>query len=195
MKIRIDWAAGDQQKTERIFTDTEVKMKKLRGRGGLFERFLAVIPGFIKKNFESRGSRLGFSWAPLSSDYAHVKALKYPGNPILVASGHMRMAATIPNFPGNWVSWTGNVMLYGLDPTKFKAGYPRSHQFGATIPARTIVPRDKKALRFFYQGKWIITKKASPKGGRIPVRPFIGLALEDVSVLGDITREYFRRPE
>jgi len=112
-----------------------------------------------------------------------------------VASGHMRMAATIPNAPGNWVSWLGNVMLYGLDPTKFKAGYPRFHQYGANIPARTIVPRDKKALRFFYKGQWVFAKKASPKGGRIPVRPFIGLASEDVGVLGDITREYFRIPE
>jgi phage gpG-like protein len=86
-------------------------------------------------------------------------------------------------------------MLYGIDPTKFKAGYPRFHQFGATIPPRFIEPTNAKALRFFYRGKWVFTKKASPKGGRIPVRPFIGLAPEDVERLGDITREYFRRPE
>lgn len=157
MRINLVWRAGDIEKANAIFIDTQVKAKRLRGRGGLFEKWLAVIPGFIKKNFDSYGSRLGFSWRPLSPNYAKWKAIHYPGNPILVASGHMRMAATIPHMPGNWISWLGNVMLYGVDTSKFRATYPSFHQYGTT---------------------------------KMPERPYMGLATEDLEELTRIAAEH-----
>jgi phage gpG-like protein len=162
MKINLVWRAGDIERVNTLFVDTQVKAKRLRGRGGLFERFLMVIPDFIKKNFDSLGSRLGFSWRPLSPQYARWKAIHYPGNPILVASGHLRMAATIPNMPGNYIYWGANTMLYGIDRTKFKGSYPIFHQYGTT---------------------------------KMPERPFIGLANEDLEALIKITTDYMQPPE
>lgn len=195
MKISIIWEEANRRQIYPIFADLKVKAARLRGPEGLFERFLKVIPEFIKKNFDSLGSRIGASWPPLSSDYAHWKKINYPGNQILVLSGHLRLASTIPNAPGNWVSWTGGVMLYGVDTSKFVGHYPKSHQFGASIPARTIVPREKKALHFFYKGQEVFAKKASPGPGRIPARPFMALAAEDINILRQIAIEYFKEKE
>lgn len=193
MKFRLDltWRERGQVVNYPILMDVDA-IRRLRGKGGLFERFLEVLPGFIKKNFETEGTRLGEQWQPLSSDYAQAKELKYPGNPTLVASGHMRMAATIPDIPGNWIQWTGNVMTYGIDITKFKGYYPASHQHGANIPAREIVPRQAKALHFFYKGKEVFAKRARPGRGRIPPRVFMGLAVDDLDELAKITANYMQ---
>lgn len=137
MKINLTWRAGDIERVNTLFVDTQVKAKRLIGRDGLFARFLKVIPGFIKKNFDSEGTRLGMTWKPLTPAYARAKAIKYPGNPILVASGHLRLASTIPNVPGNFIHWSGNTMLYGVDHTKFKGLYPIFHQYGTSkMPPR-----------------------------------------------------------
>jgi phage gpG-like protein len=132
MKINLIWRAGDLEKVNTLFVDTQVKAKRLTGRGGLFDRFLQVIPDFIKKNFDSLGSRLGWTWQPLTPAYAKAKAIKYPGNPILVASGHLRLGATLLNAPGNFVYWSGNTMLYGVDPTQYRGSYPIYHQYGTS---------------------------------------------------------------
>lgn len=50
--------------------------------------------------------------------------------------------------------------------------YARIHDQGGTIPAHTIFPKKKKALRFLVGGKWVVVKSA-----RIParrVKPFKG---------------------
>ena len=189
MKIDFRWREGDQLKIKNLFLSLKA-IRRLRGREGLFVRFLRVLPDFIRKNFDSQGTRLGSFWPPLSPDYEHAKNLRYPGNQTLVASGHLRMAATIPNAPGNWIQWVGNVMTYGVDTTKFKGHYPASHQHGARIPAREIRAQRKKALHFWYKGKEVFCKTARPGPATIPMRVFMGLANEDIDQLAEITANY-----
>lgn len=189
IKLDIRWREGDHQRIKNLFMEIQA-MRRLRGRDGLFARFLKVLPKFIKKNFDSEGARLGAPWAPLSPDYEQAKELRYPGNQILVASGHMRLAATIPNAPGNWIQWSGNVMTYGIDTSKFRGGYPASHQHGAMIPSREIHAQKAKALHFWYKGKEVFCKSARPGPGTIPMRPFMALAPEDLEELVEITANY-----
>lgn len=58
-----------------------------------------VVPTFIRwmaEQFDSEGEWGGEHWAPLSPDYLARKMQRYPGKPILQASGDLRQAASRP---------------------------------------------------------------------------------------------------
>jgi hypothetical protein len=59
-----------------------------------------VVPLFIewmREQFESEGAFAGNPWAPLAPAYEAYKAVKYPGKPILQATGALRRAASNPS--------------------------------------------------------------------------------------------------
>lgn len=53
-----------------------------------------LIEVFSYDVFESEGGAIGEAWDPLSAAYAKRKEKKYPGNPILVATGLMQDSFT-----------------------------------------------------------------------------------------------------
>lgn len=58
-----------------------------------------VVPTFIRwmrEQFDTEGDWGGEHWAPLSPDYLARKMQKYPGKPILQATGDLRQAASRP---------------------------------------------------------------------------------------------------
>jgi hypothetical protein len=58
-----------------------------------------VVPlfiGWMREQFSTEGAFGGQPWTPLSPDYAAAKAVQYPGKGILVASGKMKKAASMP---------------------------------------------------------------------------------------------------
>lgn len=59
-----------------------------------------VVPAFIRwmrEQFDSEGAWGGEHWAPLSPDYLAWKMQRYPGKPILQATGDLRRAASEPH--------------------------------------------------------------------------------------------------
>lgn len=68
--------------------------------------------------------------------------------------------------------------------------YGEVHQFGGTsrIPARTIVPKTAKVLRFVIDGKVVFAKRVKQKARTaiIPRRPFLLFQDEDISNIRDI---------
>ena len=73
------------------------------------------------------------------------------------------------------------------------AKYGRIHQFGGNIriPARIIVPKKAKALRFMIGGKTVFAKKVSQKSRMvtIPQRKFLMFQDEDISSISEIMAE------
>ena len=51
--------------------------------------------------------------------------------------------------------------------------YAGVHQFGAVIPARTVRPRNARALRWFAGGRPVFAASARIPATRIPARPFL----------------------
>lgn len=93
-----------------------------------------VVPVFIRwmrEQFESEGDWGGAHWAPLSPDYLAWKMQRYPGKPILQATGDLRQAASRPRRRA-----TARFLELIVDDSEYLHGgsRPRSvgpyHQFG-----------------------------------------------------------------
>lgn len=56
--------------------------------------------------------------------------------------------------------------------------YAAIHEFGGTIPAAVIKPRNSQALRFFVGGQWVFAKSANRPAVTIPKRPYVKPAIE-----------------
>ena len=77
------------------------------------------------------------------------------------------------------VSWGANVK------------YARIHQLGGTIPARTILPRRKRALRWIDpSGQVRFAKKARIPATQMPARPFLVIQDEDWRTFRRIFADY-----
>jgi len=69
--------------------------------------------------------------------------------------------------------------------------YAAIHQLGGTIPARVILPRRAKALRWIDRaGKVRFAKRVSIGPTEIPARPFLVIQDEDWRVFGRIFGDY-----
>lgn len=93
-----------------------------------------VVPAFIRwmrEQFDSEGDWGGEHWAPLSPDYLAYKMQRYPGKPILQATGELRQAASRPRRRA-----TGQFLELIIDDSGYTHGgsRPRAtapyHQFG-----------------------------------------------------------------
>ena len=60
--------------------------------------------------------------------------------------------------------------------------YAAVHEFGADMPARTITPRNAKALRWFdSSGNAIFAKRVEIPSFRVPARPYLQPAIDEIS--------------
>ena len=128
--------------------------------------------GSIDRNFEMQGrpSR----WTPLApSTIAGRRNKNKKSIKILQDTGLLRGSIT-----------------YKADKNTLAVGtnvhYAPYHQFGAKIPAMTIVPRRAKALRFMIGDKVVYATKVKQKAKIIPARPFLLFQEEDKEIIGDI---------
>lgn len=96
-----------------------------------------VLDQSAEAAFASSGSSSGGRWAPLSSRYAMWKAKRYPGQPILVATGALRASM------GNVREVSPRRLVWGTDDRK-----ARYHQAGTSkMPARPIIRLTSKERR------------------------------------------------
>lgn len=59
-----------------------------------FEWFRNWLVGYEREQFDTEGRQSGRRWKPLSKRYAKWKAKRYPGKPMLEASGALRESLT-----------------------------------------------------------------------------------------------------
>lgn len=98
------------------------------------------------KQFLTQGAYGGKRWDPLSAKYKRRKAKKYPGRPILVATGKLRRELTHRPFGAEEI--TDHTLSIGVSPDREKIlGYHRSGT--ANMPARNplrVAEADKRAM-------------------------------------------------
>ena len=162
--LNIGYEAGNREQLTAIFFELDKKVRNLRP---LWRNYiLPLMPEIIWKNFETYGSRLGSPWPPLSPEYEKRKSRLYPGNPINIASGRMLTAATALNTPGNVVYW----------PTSEGGGNPSFMIYGI----------DKTKFKNEYP------KFIQDGTRKMPARPFIGLAKEDVEKITSLVLDWIQ---
>lgn len=97
-----------------------------------FQQIAARFALIMKEQFDSEGGR-AHKWAPLSPGYAAQKELRYPGKPILQASGALMRSLT--HEPFGVEGATATEMVLGTD-----IPYAIFHQLGIPlVPRRPVV--------------------------------------------------------
>lgn len=135
-EVRIRWAVAGDVLLDRAFTRLSIEIKDftpaLRDAGD-------VIYTEIEHQFSSEGDP---SWQALSPRYAARKARKYPGKPILQATGAMHDSLTDPAAPGAVYDLTPVSIRVGSDLRVGRWCLPLIHYAGADragIPERPMV--------------------------------------------------------
>ena len=86
-----------------------------------------VFEAAEQRQFDAEGTGpVAGSWAPLSSMYAEWKAQKFPGQPILVATGALRDALTKSSSPLAARDWSSSTFQFGTADVE----YASHHQLG-----------------------------------------------------------------
>lgn len=103
----------------------------------VFPLLPSIFEAAEQRQFDAEGAGpVAGSWAALSETYAAWKAKKYPGQPILVATGALRDALTKPNSPLGARDWSATTFVFGTQGVEY-ASY---HQLGTTSEASGGMP-------------------------------------------------------
>lgn len=106
---------------------------------------------------------------------------------IRTRSGLKVRTGTLLNSIQKRVKQTGNVVTGTIGPENVP--YAAIHEFGGTIPARRVEPRNAKVLRWFgKRGKMFFSKGHEIGPVKIPARPYMEPALEEKA---EVIREKF----
>lgn len=103
-----------------------------------------TLRGSVAKSFGSKSSPydLGGKWKPLSKDYMTEKAKKYPGMPLLVASGSLFNSLVRSN-SFSVVVMDKKVLHYGTT-----SPYAKYHMTGTSkMPARAFIGYNEKQVK------------------------------------------------
>lgn len=117
----------------------------------------------VRENFEV-GGRYSSPGSLLGGNHKWVKG-KYGGS--LIKTGNLRDSITSKS--GDDFAQVGTNIAYA-----------KIHNFGATVAGKTIIPREKKALSFFWNGIRRIYAKVTTKTHEVPARPFMVIQPEDI---------------
>lgn len=111
----------------------------------VFPLLSPVFEAAEKRQFEAQGTGpTAGSWSPLSEVYAAWKAKKYPGQPLLVATGAMREGLTSASSPFGAREWTATSFVFGTAGVE----YASFHQTGTgKMPARPPFDLDEEFER------------------------------------------------
>ncbi len=98
----------------------------------------AVLEGSLRRQFDTQGANSG-GWAALSPAYAKSKAVQYPGQPILRASGALYRSLTDP-FDSN--------AIFLIRPTEMVRGtrLPYAKYVAARRPIFAVTDADKQQM-------------------------------------------------
>lgn len=145
---------------ERAF---EMMGHEARDLSAPFEQIADELLHSVSEQFRTEGTRTGARWHSLSAAYAKWKQERWPGRPILVASGKMRAAAFDR---GRAVNISPQRLVYEIDDPK--AIY---HQRGdGHMPQRRLVDigaADRRAFdRVFV--RWLNDLRRGPLARSIP---------------------------
>lgn len=146
-----------------------------------------VMVASVHKNFEAEGRPQ--KWAPLSAMALNMRRNKNKNSvKILQDTGRLRNSITYAvNEPDQSVSIGTNVK------------YGEIHQYGGkiNIPARTIIPKKAKVLRFMIGNKIIYAKKVHQKARTItiPRRPFLMFQEDDLTNIRTILLEHLQNED
>lgn len=136
--LTIDFVAagntGGPEIVERISVAFERAGDELADFGeNVFPRLTPVFEAEMEKQFQSEGSGARGPWAQLSPAYEAIKAQRFPGNPILEATGRMKEGLTDSSSPFATRRMGGDTFEFGT----LGVEYASHHQVGtATMPAR-----------------------------------------------------------
>lgn len=99
----------------------------------VFSKLGPVFEAEEARQFDAEGGGPSGGWAALSPAYAAWKEKRYPGKPILEASGALRAALTQSSSPFAERSYSGDTFEFGTHGVP----YATAHQFGtAALVAR-----------------------------------------------------------
>lgn len=128
-------------------TGTPEIMARLSAYGSLLKDFAPFLRSeagqlrlAVKGRFDTQGGDVG-GWKPLSSKYAAWKAKRYPGQPILVATGELRQSLVNEGGFGAIEVVSAFELRFGTE-----VKHAKYHQFGTgKMPARRILAMDEAA--------------------------------------------------
>lgn len=140
----------------------------------------------VMRNFREEGTDKE-KWKPLSALTIALRQQKKKGDiKILQDTGYLRNSIT--------PIVTKDSAIVGTN-----VEYAPLHQFGGKveIPARLIIPKKKKVLRFVVDGKVIFAKKVyQPKRiAKVPARPFLWIRKEYQEKIFELARRWFGKGE
>jgi len=129
--LRVEYSVGNaqgEQATASLSAVFERADAELRDFGKwIFPRLPSVFEQELRTQFgaEGHGPHAG-SWAPLSASYEAWKAVRYPGQPILVATGKLREALTDSASPFAARDYSASEFAFGTAGVE----YASLHQLG-----------------------------------------------------------------
>lgn len=135
----------------------------------------------VRANIESEGARLGTPWPPL--------------RPATIAARKERGQSKIHMLRDTGKLWQAIVSDAGTDYAAVGVGknipYAAIHQFGGTIPQRTIKPKMKGGL--FWPGAKHPMKRVTIPQTTIPPRPYLALADDDLRRIREAIVKFVNR--
>lgn len=163
MKIEFNYDKESFKKLEKLKNQNKELAER---RIDFLKRVATIMFQSVMQNFREEGTDKE-KWKPLSPFTLAMRQKKKKGSvKILQDTGRLRNSI----FP---------VIGYNYAAVGTNVEYAKIHQFGGKIrlPAMTIYPVRKKALRFVVDGEEVFAKKAEipARTVKIPKRPFLWL--------------------
>jgi phage gpG-like protein len=157
LNIRIQFDDKKAAEIDRFFL---VSKKLLNNLKPMYEKFVPIVQGEIKKQFAQEGTPE--KWERLKPAYLasfKKRTAKYPTQ-ILKLTGTLWRAATKRGQRGNITSITNDGLIWGIDLTQIP--YARMHNEGGTVGGRARGARMPKRefLRLTKMGIKRVTQKA-----------------------------------
>ena len=174
----IEITLRNREKLDNALVDLE---RELQNPQKALNQIGILMVASVDKNFEEQGRPQ--KWVSLSPMTIAMRRDKDKSKiKILQDSGILRGSIAYK------VAEDGSSVAVGTN-----VSYGKAHQLGGTshIPARTIIPKTAKALRFVIDGKVVFAKKVKQKARTaiIPRRPFLLFQETDISNIRDVLIE------
>lgn len=180
MRIVFRFDEKSLKKLEKLKKQNKELVEK---RIDFLKRVAVIMFQSVMQNFREEGTDKE-KWEPLSPVTIAMRQRKKKGSvKILQDTGRLRNSI----FP---------VIGYNYAAVGTNVEYAKIHQFGGKIriPAMTILPVRKKALRFVIDGEEVFAKKAEipARTVKIPKRPFLWLRENHKERIINLAKKMFR---
>jgi len=144
--IKFEMKIEGQKSFKRGWDRLEMSFRRI-GSTGVWNVIKRWFYEHIDQTFASEGSNVGPRWAELDPVYEKWKKVRYPGMPILQASGALRKALTGSDSHGGYTIEKDDSLEIGIAGTNV-AKYWRTHQHGrGPIKQRMNVKVTDRSLR------------------------------------------------